>query len=163
MKYIEENLSKNDKVVLAAEISPLAIVPSCIGGGVFVILGLSCIDDFEGWGLFLIFAGAVIILYKYLDMKCTHLGFSEKKLIGKSGIINTKSMDAPLDKVDSISVSKGLWGLIFNYRSIKINTGAIAYEFHYIKDGELFKKKLLEQTDIYERNRLKESVSQLNN
>ncbi len=164
MQYIENNLGKDDKVVRVAEISKLAILPFAVLGGITFITGLLALiaadsDQVAGLlGLFLIVVGVVMVLNKVLDVMCTHLGFSEKRLIGKTGILNTKSIDAPLNKVDNISVTKGLFGLIFNYRSLKINTGAGTYEFHYIVDGDEFKRKLLDQEEEYER-KLRESAN----
>ena len=43
------------------------------------------------------------------------LAVTNKNVVGKAGFIRKKTMSSPLDKVQNISVSKGLFGSIFGY------------------------------------------------
>ena len=159
MNYLSKTVGRNDHAVEAAQINMLAIIPAAIWGVIFLLLAFG----FKGSGarIFFIAAAVVIVGFKLLDIKSTHLGYSTKKLIGKSGIVNTKSMDSPLNKIDNVSVRKGLFGMIFNYSTIQVNTSSGMYRFGGIKNAELFKQNLMDYIDAYEKQKLNEQAEQI--
>lgn len=93
--------------------------------------------------------GIPFLIYDIVMCHTTQLSLSNKRIVGKVGLINTKSMDSPLDKINSVSVESGLGGKIFKYGTIKMQTASTEYEFKFIKNAEQFKKKVAEQIDTY--------------
>lgn len=80
----------------------------------------------------------------------TELTLTTNRVIGKTGIINTRSLDSKLDKVQSVSVENGFWGKIFGYGTVCVTTaGSIVY-FKDISKAEKFKQAVLRQQDLYE-------------
>ena len=62
----------------------------------------------------------------------------EGHIEGKTGVIRTKKLNSPLDKVQSISVESGFWGKIFNYGTITITSAASVISFQGIGDAKHF-------------------------
>ena len=75
--------------------------------------------------------------------------------------MNSKSLDAPLNKVQNASVSNGLWGKIFNYGTVRIDTAAGKFEFPGIKNPDAFKGMLMAQIDQYEEDRVKQQAEEM--
>lgn len=106
--YAETNLTNNEKIILKAKKSFIAIFPH------------------------------------FIRFLTTELALTNKKVIGKVGLIRTHSVASALNKIQNISISSGLFGKIFSYGTIKIETaGAEPVYFYGIKKPESFKKQYL--------------------
>ena len=78
------------------------------------------------------------------------VAITNKRVIGKTGIIRVETMDAPLDKINNVNVSKGLFGRMFKYGSIIISTanfGTFRYDF--ISNVDEYKSVLMAEIDKY--------------
>ena len=89
------------------------------------------------------------------------LAITNKRVVGKIGLIKTKTLDAPLNKVQNTSTSSGFWGKLFGYGTVSINTAAGVIDFTGIKRPEDFKMALMNQIEEYEQDRVKEQASQM--
>ena len=101
-KYIENHLTKNEKIIKKAKISAITIFTSIFRLRFFRNL---------------------------VAMATTELGFTDKNVIGKSGFISSKAMSSSLDKVQNVSVKSGLFGKIFNYGDVTVTTASGTYKF----------------------------------
>lgn len=125
-KYLEQNLSRNEKMVKQAKLSAVSIFT----GGIFAYA-------------------------------TTELAVTNKNVIGRVGFIRKKVMSSPLNKVQNVAVSKGLFGSIFGYGKVKIDTAAGSYSFKYIKKPEDFKKTVFDQMEIFEREKVKQQAAEM--
>lgn len=148
-----------ETTLFRAEINKLVLVSPCILS-VIVIIIATVFGYGAGFLIGLIIA-AIIIVPKVLAVNHTNLSLTNSRLMGKTGVINTKSMDSPLSKVNNVSVEQGLGGKIFNYSTLVIATSSGSYNFKYIKDADFFKSKVMEQIEICENERLKNQAAQL--
>lgn len=148
-----------ETTLFKAEINKLVLVSPIIWSVIIVIIGGVAVG---GGGAFVgLIIAAIIVGTKYLSVSHTNISLTNSRLIGKTGVINTKSMDSPLNKVNNVSVEQGLGGKIFNYSTLVISTSSGSYNFKYIKDADFFKSKVMEQIEICENERLKNQAAQL--
>lgn len=106
----------------------------------------------------------IAIFPHFIRFLTTELALTNKKVIGKVGLIRTYSVASALNKIQNISVSSGLFGKIFGYGTIKIETaGAEPVYFYGIKKPESFKKAVFTQMDIYDQERIREQAAQMAN
>ena len=145
-KYVENNLGRNEVIVKKADLNGLFLFKTWLFGILFCWLLL----------IPLIKAIAATIKFSHIELAITN-----KRVIGKVGVFNTKSLDAPLNKIQNTSVTQKLSGKIFNFGTAKINTAAGEYEFIAIKNAEAFKGMLMAQIDQFEEDRLKQQASQM--
>ena len=124
--YAETNLTNNEKIILKAKKSFIAIFPH------------------------------------FIRFLTTELALTNKKVIGKFGLIRTHSIASTLNKIQNISISSGLFGKIFRYGTIKIETaGAELVYFYGIKKPESIKKAVFAQMDIFDQERIREQAVQM--
>lgn len=169
MSYLERNLGRGEEIISKGEVSWTAIIPDIVIGGLFILGGIFHIFDiFQGYVFygFLKFIiditiAAIFILPPYLKIKNTELGLTNKKILGKYGVINTKTMDSPIGKVNSVTVEQGLGGKIFGYAKIVISTSSGGYKFNFIKNADSFRSAVMEQIDIAEEEKLRKQAEQL--
>lgn len=139
--YIEQNLGKDEKVMLTARIHWTTLLPHIL--------------------LILLFVGIFTIWGPLIAMFTTELGFTNKKLLGKLGLINTKSLDTPLNKINNVSVTSGLGGKMFGYGTLQITTSSGSYLFKGITGANEFKTALMAQIDTFDEDRIKQQASEM--
>ena len=120
-KYVEQNLGKNEVLVKKAELNALALLSAWIFGILFC------------WLLLIPTIKAII---KTVQFNHIELAVTNKRVVGKVGVLNTKALDAPLNKIQSANVTQKLGGKIFNYSTVHIHTAAGEYHFENIKNGD---------------------------
>ena len=108
--------------------------------------------------LMFVFIGFITIFGTLIKIFTTKLSFTNKKVHGKTGLINTKELDTPLNKINNISVSQGLLGKIFNYGTVVITSSSGSYNFPYISHANDFKTSLLNQIDIFDEERIQKQA-----
>lgn len=148
-QVIENNLGKNESVVRKADISMVALVPSIVLGLVFLVLGVV--------GIVL---AVLVIAAKVIELKSIKLVLTNRRLLGKMGIIGTKDMDVPLNKINTISVEKKLMGQIFGYAHVIVGTSSGQYDVKYIKDADTFRSTVMEQIDRLEEYKMQQQAQQ---
>lgn len=147
---IESNLGKNERIVSKAEISMIALVPTVILAIVFILI-------LQVYGLIL---AALLIAAKVFELKSIMLVLTDKRLLGKMGIIGTKDMDVPLNKINTISVEKRLFGQILGYAHVIVGTSSGQYNVKYIKNADTFRGTVMEAIDLLEEYKLQRQVQQ---
>lgn len=60
------------------------------------------------------------IIFAMLNVLTTELAVTNKKVIGKKGIIRRISIDLPLQKLESINIDQSITGRIFGYGKVTI-------------------------------------------
>ena len=105
------------------------------------------------WG----FLAVCYIIYKALSISAIELAVTEKKIIGKTGIINSRSTDAFLEKIDYFAIRESLGGRLFNYATIEIGTTSSRVRFPYIEYASFFKNTVM---DCIDRKKYNDMVTQ---
>lgn len=145
--YVENHLGKNETIVKMADRNGLFLVGTWIKG---ILLGVFIVP----------FIKAIIKTVQFLNVE---LAITNKRIIGKVGVANTKSLDAPLNKIQNSSVTQSFFGKIFNYATVRIDTAAGQFEFPAIKNAENFKSMLMNQIDQYEEDRVRQQATEMAN
>lgn len=144
--YVEQNLGKNEVIVKKADRNSLFLLSAWLMGILFC------------WLLLIPTIKAII---KTVQFTHVELAVTSKRVIGKTGVVNTKAMDAALNKVQNVSVTQKLGGKIFNYGTVTINTAAGEFHFGAIKDANDFKGILMAQIDQFEEDRLNQQAEKM--
>lgn len=106
-----------------------------------------------------LFACCIIIGFVWLPRDLinyftTKLEITNRRIKGKTGLINTNELDSPLNKLNSIQVKQGMFGKIFNYGTVIITTSSSAFEFEYVTKPNEFKTIINNQIEAYEENKM---------
>ena len=143
--YVAQNLGPNEKVVYRARINKLAIIPNIIGIvfgiALFFILDSSVktLNDYmvslgeeampEEASIIItvmfLFISLVIIIANtaaLLSIINMELVITNKRVLGKVGVLSIKALDYPIEKIDNVSLNAGLFGRIFNYYNLSVKT-----------------------------------------
>ncbi len=145
-KYVDSHLNKNEVIVAKAKLNGLMLLAAWIKG---ILL------------CFLLFIPTIKAIAATISFCHIELAITNKRVIGKIGVFKTKTLDAPLNKIQNTSTESKFFGKIFNYGTVKINTAAGAYDFIGVKNVESFKGMIMNQIEEYEEQRLKDQANQM--
>ena len=136
-KYIENNLGRDETIVLKAKKSLLYLLMPTIWLVIVLVVAILATSFLIGFEtdsegaiimasmLYAIWVLALLIgiipflkrLFKYLSI---NLALTNKRLVGKVGLLKIRTLDVPIDKLDSVAVSAGIFGNLFHYYSLTV-------------------------------------------
>jgi len=131
--YIDQVLIRNEHLVYRGRISVIALMP-------LILLGLVTVWIF---GL-----GLVFWIMAWIKYATTELAITNKRVIAKSGLIQRKTMEMFLSKIESVQVDQGILGRIFDYGTVTISgTGMHSAPFADIAKPLEFRKHFMAAAD----------------
>lgn len=114
MSYVSESLSSGEQIVASATTHWIVFVP----GIIITLIGFSFFP--------ILIIGLIIIGLAFLKKVTTELAVTNKKVIGKWGVISRRTIEQRLDKVDSVQIVQGILGRILNYGSVQVNGSGLS-------------------------------------
>ena len=139
--YVTKNLSKDEQIKKGASINKLAIIAPLLGILLIVAIDIIAIMLFNKHifekptisnslktlkiMLYLIILlpslPTIISLFIFILRVLTlEVAVTNKRLIGKVGLIGMQSIDIPLEQISNSTINCGFFGRLFKYESIEI-------------------------------------------
>ena len=186
--YVEKNLRKNETVQAKCHVTWTAFVPIIIrsllmgGIGSLIIYAASeiLIDyraDMYGAGDYfasdefgitstvfsllltaLIVVSSIYAVIPIIKLVCIELVVTDKKIIGKNGVIYSNAMDVYLEKIDNFVIDETLMGRIFHFSTITVGTASTTMKFPYMQNAVEFKNKVMDCYDARKTALMKEQA-----
>ena len=125
--YINANLTKEEHVVYEAHYHWSIWIGSLIGASFFFVPMLNLLIEANNqdmspapitWVLMII--GFLILFLTYLKVVTDEFAITNQRLIIKTGVISRDTLELNLTKVETISVSQGLFGRLFGSGTISV-------------------------------------------
>lgn len=144
-----ENMAKEERLAVCKQHWAVAIIPGLIVA-LLVVFAISIMDVDPIVSIVVLVIAAIIVLCKIISYNTCYIALTKTKVIGHIGFIKSKSLSAPLSKVQDISISNGLFGKIFGYHTITFDTagtGHTEFVFRYMAKAQAFVDAVQEQID----------------
>jgi len=131
--YIEQVLGRDEEIIATAKITGWiylgpALLTACTFGLLFPVL-----------------------LIPYVQRATTDLGVTNKRVIAKTGLISRRTVEQRIQKIESIKVSQGIFGRLFDYGTIMIHgTGGATTPIAKVAEPLRFKRAVESVIDDYE-------------
>lgn len=77
-----------------------------------------------GYGLLLVLVAGVFFLYKIVERNNNIWAVTNLRVIDEYGVFSNNSKESPLDKINNVSFQQSLWGKIFGFGNVQIQTAA---------------------------------------
>lgn len=143
MSYIEKQLGNGEEVVLKIKKNWAYLLPGFLWLIIFIAIGVLATvlmnnsghsPSIEKAKLYIwIFAIAIGMFYpikKLITFLSLSLAVTNKRVIGKVGLLKVYSFDIPIDKIDNITIGADFWGRLFRYYYLTIHSvGGSGYAF----------------------------------
>ena len=105
MSYIKQSLSTGEKVEAYFKLHWISKVSMII----WLILGF-----------FTLGITTILAVYEFLRLNCIEQGFTNKRVIFKTGIISRKTEEMKIKSIETVEIYQGIIGRIFGFGTIKI-------------------------------------------
>lgn len=115
-------LQKGEEILLVTHPSWIRlIVPALVA-----VIGIvaSFFIGFLEWGWIVAIVGLIYFFIVYLIWKCNIWVVTNYRVIDESGLLNHYAKESPLEKINNVSYDQTIWGRIFNYGHVEIQTAA---------------------------------------
>ena len=134
-------LQKGEKVLLITRPSWITLIMPVL----IALAGLvaAYFIDFFGWGLVVSIPALLYLLYKYFSWRVNIWGVTTYRVIDETGLLNHFAKESPLEKINNVSYDQTLFGRIFNYGHVEIQTAAEIGSTDY---NDVHEPKLLKDT-----------------
>ena len=130
--YIDQVLIPGERLVYRARISVITLLP-------LILLGLVTL---------LLVVGLIFLIMAWIKYATTELAITNKRVIAKSGLIQRKTMEMFLNKIESVQVEQGILARMFDYGTVTIaGTGVHSAAFANIAKPLEFRKHFMAAAD----------------
>ncbi len=152
-KYVERNLNNGEEIIFKAKKSVWALLPIflyflvCLIAA--IVLQISVFDKMSeassdiaslfsipAWVILVGISGIELIV-SILRWISLELCITNKRVIGKMGVLSIHTLDYMIGKVDNVCIEAGVIGNIFNYHTVSVRGGGEIEKRH--KDKNNFK------------------------
>jgi len=122
---MKTRLKENEKVALIIRPHGITLVPSAlIALGIFAA-GILII--YIGWvygGLAFFLIGILFFLYKMAERQNNLWAVTNFRVIDEYGLLTRNSKECPIDKINNISYTQSVWGRMFGFGDVQVQTAA---------------------------------------
>lgn len=115
-------LQKGEKILLVNYTSWITLIVPALITIIFCIVAYFIPDN--TWRLIVILAGLLIFLYKFWEWKVDIWVVTNYRVIDESGLLSHFAKESPLEKINNVSYDQHIWGRIFNFGHVEIQTAA---------------------------------------
>jgi predicted negative regulator of RcsB-dependent stress response len=161
MTYADKLLADGETVVLRTRQHPIAFIKDAwkgLGLWLVAVLLLIAVVFFNVTdvnyrnlitlaALFVFVVGLIIIVWQYMLWRTEEYMVTNRRLMKVSGVVNKRSADSSLEKINDAILSQGFWGRVLNYGDLDILTAAEAQvdSYRMLNAAPTFKKTMLNE------------------
>ena len=144
INYIENNIAKDEKILLSTNVCPWALWFLIVIWGLFALISFVVVAPVVG-----VILGSITLII-YFQFKSIQMVMTNKRIIIHEGIIATDTKEIRLEKCESINLKQGILGVIFNYGDIIFTgTGSSALVWHNISNPKEIRRRIEDVFETY--------------
>mgnify|MGYP000742928743 CR=1 FL=1 len=160
-RYADSLLTEGEVVVLRTRQHWLALVGRARAGVALFVGGLLLLfliayfnvapgtlrDILSGVALIMLALGVVVFLYRLWIWWAQDYIITNRRLLKVTGVLNKRSGDSSLEKINDAILSQSVFGRMFNFGDLEILTAAdqAVDRYHMLNNPKEFKKTMLTQ------------------
>jgi uncharacterized membrane protein YdbT with pleckstrin-like domain len=149
-------LKKDENVVLVIRPHWLLLVWPVILTVIGVILGI--IIDHYGYvyGYIIPFVLICNLWYKIIQRQNNLWAVTNLRIIDEDGVFSNNSKESPLDKINNVTYNQSVWGRIFDYGNVQIQTAAEigATTYYMVEKPKKLKDTITTMQEEYKRSQI---------
>lgn len=155
-------LQKDEKILLVTHRSWLQLVLPAF----LVLVGFVAayfIGFIEYWGWIAAVAGLIYFGFAYWNWSVDIWVVTNLRVIDETGLLNHYAKESPLEKINNVSYDQTIWGRIFNYGHVEIQTAAElgATDYHHVHQPKRLKDTITLAQSEYKNTQLTTQARQM--
>lgn len=146
-------LQPNEKILLRTHTSWTVLVVPTMVAIVALAFGIWLVTATNNliWAAVIILPALGYFGWKYLEWKHNIWVITNFRVIDEFGIININTRESPLDKINNVSYSQSIWGRLFGFGNVEIQTAATTGEtiYYYVDKPKTLKDTITHAQSNY--------------
>ncbi len=130
-----------------------------------VLLFIFLKEDNTKIALIIALLTALYPFYVYLEWKYNLWAVTNMRVVDESGFFSRYSKESPLDKINNVEYTQSIWGRLFGYGDVEIQTAAELGDSRYtmIHDPKVLKDTITHAQEEYKAGQVRSQAQQLAN
>lgn len=161
MRYADSLLTEGEQIVLRSRQHWLALLSRARTGVLLWLIGIALLvvvvwfnvapgvvrDVISGVAVVLLVLGILIFIFRAWQWWAQDYVVTNRRLLKVTGILNKRSADSSLEKINDAILSQSVWGRILNFGNLEILTAAdqAVDRYYMLNSPKEFKKVMLTQ------------------
>jgi uncharacterized membrane protein YdbT with pleckstrin-like domain len=144
------SLKKDEKILLITRQHWIKLVLPFF---LWLVTAVLCIWQLQTTGLIIALVTALYPMYAYLTWKSNLWCVTNVRVVDERGFLGRYSKESPLDKINNIEYTQTIWGRLFGYGNVDIQTAAELGETTYelIHEPKLLKDTITHAQEEYKK------------
>lgn len=115
------------------------------------------------WAFVITLVAAIYPMYEYLNWKNNLWCVTNLRVVDETGFFSRFSKESPLDKINNVEYDQSIWGRLFGYGNVDIQTAAEMGETTYelIHHPKLLKDTITHAQEEYKKMQISNQATQL--
>lgn len=153
-------LKKEEKILVIIRQHWLKVVPAIL---TWLVAAALLIIFAQTTGFVIALVSAIIPMIIYLNWKNNLWCVTNLRVVDESGFFSRYSKESPLDKINNVEYDQTVWGRIFGYGNVDIQTAAEMGEttYHMIHHPKLLKDTITHAQEEYKKMQIANQAKQL--
>ena len=161
MGYIERNLLPGEKILYKTRLHWSVLIGSLVMSLVLAAAGVALLAGVVpgvsgaeyksvqvGAGVAFLVLAVSFFGYGLIKRNATEMSVTTKRLVIKTGLLNRRTIELLLGRVESIQVVESFWGRVFGFGSVVVHgTGGTPETFHKIAHPLEFRRQMEQQLE----------------
>jgi len=154
-------LKKDEKILLITRQHWLRLVLPCFAWLLLTISLIWWLNNTTAWIIILI--AALYPLIEYVNWRHNLWSVTNLRIIDETGFFTRYSKESPLDKINNVEYDQSIWGRLFGYGNVDIQTAAEMGETKYllIHHPKLLKDTITHAQEEYKKLQISSQATQL--
>ncbi len=154
-------LKKDEKILLITRQHWLKLILPFFAWLLLTILLIWWLNNTTGWIIILV--AALYPLFEYISWRHNLWSVTNLRIIDETGFITRYSKESPLDKINNVEYDQSVWGRIFGFGNVDIQTAAEMGETKYmlIHHPKQLKDTITHAQEEYKKTQLTNQANQL--
>ena len=115
------------------------------------------------YGILIVWIPLIWLILRFITYKKNEVILTNKRVVGKTGLINTTQMDSPLNMITSVAVNSGLMGKLIGYGTLQITTASTIYKFKFMSNADILQQAIINQMQIFEDEKISKQAKAIAN
>jgi uncharacterized membrane protein YdbT with pleckstrin-like domain len=152
MSYIDANLLAGERVVYRTRLHWLLFMTPVLFTAI-VLLPIAWLLANGTWSHYAwipVALASLLLLATFIKRQSSDFAVTNKRVMMKVGVFNTRSIELVLSKIEAIAVNQSLMGRIFGYGDIVVTgSGGTKEAFSHIQAPLAFRRAVQSVTDVH--------------
>jgi len=151
MSYVDNHLLRDEIVIYRTQLHWKVFITPAVFTVIVLALFMLIVTKagYKHLELLLLIPAVFFFLSAYIARKSSEFAVTNKRVIMKAGVIQTRSLEILLNKVEALAVNQTLLGKMMNYGDIIITgSGGTKELYEGIEDPLAFRKAVQEATPV---------------